>query len=210
MRNSSQEGAIRVPSRPRPHARGLGGPGDRSTSSICSRRSSEGPRSGRTAGGWGGHVAHVEPRGCLAAQRVVDNLEPFRAGLRQGNWKLIWQASLPSRVELFDIAADSAQTTRRRGEEPEVVATLKQRVKALSREAEPPLISGEAMPALKAQLFSGVVLPADVNAVEGESWRRETAQLRSARGESRTRTGLPPVDFEFCAQPSRTTTRGCN
>jgi hypothetical protein len=51
---------------------------------------------------------------------------------------------------------------------PEVVATLNQRIEALSREAVPPLIFGEAMPALKAQLFSSVVLPGDVKAVEDE------------------------------------------
>ena len=39
------------------------------------------------------------------------------------------------------------------------MATLKQRIEVLSREAVPPLIFGQAMPALKAQLFSSV-LPA--------------------------------------------------
>ncbi|HKU63111.1 MAG TPA: arylsulfatase [Gemmatimonadales bacterium] len=99
---------------------------------------------------------------------VVYNLEPFRAGLRQNNWKLIWQATLPSKVELFDIAADSAETTNLADKNPDVVARLEQRVQILSREAVAPLIFGEAMPALKAQLFSSVVLPADVKAVENE------------------------------------------
>jgi hypothetical protein len=49
-----------------------------------------------------------------------------------------------------------------------VVADLKQRIEVLSREAVPPLIFGEAMLALKAQLFSSVVLPADVKAVQEE------------------------------------------
>ncbi len=99
---------------------------------------------------------------------VVYNLEPFRAGLRQGNWKLIWQATLPSKVELFDVAADSAETTNVAEKNSEVVATLKQRIEALSREAVTPLIFGEVMPALKAQLSSSVLLPADVKAVEDE------------------------------------------
>ena len=101
-------------------------------------------------------------------KEVVYNLEPFRAGLREANWKLIWQTTLPSKVELFDIAADSAETTNVAEKHPDVVATLKDRTEALSREAVPPLIFGEAMPALKAQLFSSVVLPADVKAVEDE------------------------------------------
>ena len=49
-----------------------------------------------------------------------------------------------------------------------MVATLKERLEALSREAAPPLIFGEAMPALKAQLFSKVLLPGDVKAVEDQ------------------------------------------
>src|SRR5262245_6596394 len=99
---------------------------------------------------------------------VVYNLEPFRAGVRQGNWKLIWHATLPSKVELFDLAADSAEATNVAEKNPEVVAKLKRRVEALSREAAPPLIFGEALPALKAQLFSSVVLPEDVKAVEDQ------------------------------------------
>jgi arylsulfatase A-like enzyme len=99
---------------------------------------------------------------------VVYNIEPFRAGLRNGDWKLIWQTTLPSKVELFDMAHDSAETTNLAEKNPQVVADLKQRIEVLSREAVPPLIFGEAMPALKAQLFSTVVLPADVKAVQNE------------------------------------------
>jgi arylsulfatase B len=97
---------------------------------------------------------------------VVYNIEPFRAALRKKDWKLIWQPTLPSKVELFDIAHDSAETTNVAGKNPEVVAELKQRIEALSVEAVPPLILGEWMPAQKAQLFSSVILPADVKAVE--------------------------------------------
>src|SRR5438046_3145943 len=40
---------------------------------------------------------------------VVYDIEPFRAALRKGDWKLIWQVTLPSKVELFDIGRDSAE-----------------------------------------------------------------------------------------------------
>jgi arylsulfatase B len=99
---------------------------------------------------------------------VVYNIEPFRAALRKGAWKLIWQTTLPSKVELFDLAHDSAETTNMAEKNPKVVTELQQRIEALSREAVPPLIFGEAMPAIKAELFSSVVLPADVKAVQDE------------------------------------------
>ena len=51
---------------------------------------------------------------------------------------------------------------------PQQVAELQRRIEALSREAVPPLILGEVMPALKAELFSSVLLPADVKAVVDE------------------------------------------
>ena len=81
---------------------------------------------------------------------VVYNIEPFRAGLRKGDWKLIWQTTLPSKVELFDIAHDPAEKTNLAEKNPQMVAELKQRIEVLSREAVPPLIFGEALPALKA------------------------------------------------------------
>jgi arylsulfatase A-like enzyme len=97
---------------------------------------------------------------------VVYAVEPFRAALRQGDWKLVWQATLPSRVELFDLAKDPGETRDLSAEHPEKVAALKQRVEALAREAVSPLILGEALGAVKPALFGSVVLPADLEAVE--------------------------------------------
>ena len=48
------------------------------------------------------------------------------------------------------------------------MAELKQRIEVLSREAVPPLFFGEVMPALEAELFGSVLLPADVKAVQVE------------------------------------------
>jgi arylsulfatase A-like enzyme len=99
---------------------------------------------------------------------VVYDIEPFRAALRKGNWKLIWYATLPSRVELFDIARDPSEKSNLADQNPEVVAELKQRIEVLSRDAVPPLILGEALPVLKSQLFGSVVLPEEARAVEGQ------------------------------------------
>jgi arylsulfatase A-like enzyme len=36
----------------------------------------------------------------------IYNVEPFRGGMRQGDWKLIWRTTLPSSVELYNLAAE--------------------------------------------------------------------------------------------------------
>jgi arylsulfatase A-like enzyme len=99
---------------------------------------------------------------------VVYDIEPFRAAVRKGNWKLIWYATLPSRVELYDLARDQSEKTNLAEQNPEVVAELKQRIEALSRDAVPPLILAEALPVLKSQLFGSVVLPEEARAIEGQ------------------------------------------
>ena len=37
---------------------------------------------------------------------IVYNIEPFRAAIREGDWKLIWHTLLPQKVELYNIAED--------------------------------------------------------------------------------------------------------
>jgi arylsulfatase B len=37
---------------------------------------------------------------------IVYNVEPFRAGIREGDRKLIWRTPLPEAIELYDIAQD--------------------------------------------------------------------------------------------------------
>ena len=49
---------------------------------------------------------------------VVYNVEPFRAGLRQGDWKLIWRTPLPSALELYNIAQDPSEKNQPRRQEP--------------------------------------------------------------------------------------------
>ena len=90
---------------------------------------------------------------------VVYDVEPFRAALRQGDWKLVWQATLPSKVELFNLAQDPSETTDLAARNPEKVAELRRRVEALAREAAPPLLMKEALGTVKHVLFGSVALP---------------------------------------------------
>jgi len=44
---------------------------------------------------------------------VVYDIEPFRAAVRQGDWKLVWQVTVPSKVELFNRVVQSCAGSRR-------------------------------------------------------------------------------------------------
>ena len=70
---------------------------------------------------------------------VVYNIEPFRAALRQGDWKLVWQTVLPSKVELFNLAEDPSEKNNIATAHPDKVAAMQQRVQDLSTEAAKPL-----------------------------------------------------------------------
>jgi arylsulfatase A-like enzyme len=97
---------------------------------------------------------------------VVYDIEPFRAAVRVGDWKLVWQTTLPSRVELFNLAQDPSEQTNVADANPQRVLELQRRIEALSREAVPPLLLQEAFGALKHVLFGSVALPEDAKALE--------------------------------------------
>ncbi len=97
---------------------------------------------------------------------VVYGIEPFRAGLREGDWKLVWQVALPSRVELYNLASDPGEKNDVAAANPEQVAALQKRVAALAAQSVPPLVLQAAMGASKRVLFGSVALPDDDAAFE--------------------------------------------
>ena len=99
---------------------------------------------------------------------VVYGIEAFRAALRKGDWKLVWQATLPSRIELFDLAHDPAESVDLTARNPEKVAELQRRVEVLAREAVPSLLLEAAFGTTKHVLFGSVALPAEEKALETE------------------------------------------
>jgi arylsulfatase A-like enzyme len=94
------------------------------------------------------------------------DVEPFRAAVHQGDWKLVWQVSLPSQVELFNLAHDPSEETNLAHQNRRIVARLKQRVEAMSQEAEFPLLLTEALGAAKSVLFSSVATPEEAEAID--------------------------------------------
>lgn len=99
---------------------------------------------------------------------VVYDIEPFRAAVRQGDWKLVWRAILPSSVELFNLAQDPAEKTNLADKHPQKVAELQQRIEALAREAAPPLLLTEAFGTVKPILFGAVTFPGEQKELEGQ------------------------------------------
>ncbi len=71
---------------------------------------------------------------------LVYNVDLTSGTVREGDMKLVWTASLPPMVELFDLAADPGETTNLADQKPDVVAQLQAEVLRLSREMAMPLL----------------------------------------------------------------------
>ncbi|MBL1174773.1 MAG: arylsulfatase [Pantanalinema sp. GBBB05] len=99
---------------------------------------------------------------------IVYGIEPFRAALRQGDWKLVWRTILPSQVQLFNLAKDPSEQTNLADQQPERVAKLKQQIEEMSRDAVPPLFIKEAAGAAKSIIFSSVATPAEAEEVKNQ------------------------------------------
>jgi arylsulfatase A-like enzyme len=95
---------------------------------------------------------------------IVYNIEPFRAGIRQGDWKLVWRASLPSSVELFDLAKDPYEKADLAAANTEKVAAFQQRLNTLAKEAAKPLFFVDQFKVVKKNLMGEPILPTDEDA----------------------------------------------
>ncbi len=76
---------------------------------------------------------------------IVYNVDPMGGAVREGDWKLVWKAALPQKLQLFDLAADPSETTDLAAQHPEKVAALGNRIEALASEMAPPLLLMEAV-----------------------------------------------------------------
>src|SRR5215467_7942260 len=69
----------------------------------------------------------------------IYNVEPFRGGVRQGDWKLIWRASIPTSVDLYNLAEDPYEKNNVADAHPEKVAAMQQRLETVGKESAKPL-----------------------------------------------------------------------
>ncbi|MCC7517173.1 MAG: sulfatase-like hydrolase/transferase [Pseudomonadales bacterium] len=92
-------------------------------------------------------------------KEVVYGIQPFRAGIRQDNYKLVWHTTLPTRTELFDISNDPYEKTNIADQHPDTVKQLKQRAEQLAAESAAPMLLGSVRAASMSVLFGSVALP---------------------------------------------------
>jgi arylsulfatase A-like enzyme len=83
-------------------------------------------------------IAEGKPTG---RDELVYDIEPFRAAVRQDDWKLVWNTVLPSKVELFNLAEDPNEKTNLADKQPEKVKQLEGRIEQLSSESVKPLFT---------------------------------------------------------------------
>jgi arylsulfatase A-like enzyme len=92
---------------------------------------------------------------------IVYNIEPFRAGVREGDWKLIWRTPLPQSVELYNIARDPSEKTNLAAENPDKVAALQKRANDLAAVQIRPLWLTTEFAALKKRMGLPPAFPDD-------------------------------------------------
>jgi arylsulfatase A-like enzyme len=90
---------------------------------------------------------------------IVYNVEPFRAGIRQGDWKLIWRTLLPSSIELYNIAQDPSEKNNVATEHPDKVAQLQKRMEEVAKGSTKPLFLVEQFRAMQKGLQGEPALP---------------------------------------------------
>lgn len=92
---------------------------------------------------------------------IVYNVEMFRAALRQGDWKLNLRATLPAKVELYNITKDPGETTNLAAENTPLVAALQKRIDDLSKEMKPSLFFQETFKSYLGRHAPAPVFPND-------------------------------------------------
>jgi arylsulfatase A-like enzyme len=92
---------------------------------------------------------------------VVYNIEPFRGGLRMGDWKLIWRTPLPSALELYNIAQDPYEKTNLADRNPQKVAELQKRIEELAKQSAKSLFLLDAFQAVTGAAHGAPALPDD-------------------------------------------------
>ena len=90
---------------------------------------------------------------------VIYNVEPFRAGVREGDWKLIWRTPLPSAAELYNIRQDPSEKNDLATQSPEKVSELEQRANALAATMTKPLFLETEFKAMLQRLGMPPALP---------------------------------------------------
>ena len=94
-------------------------------------------------------------------KEIVYNVEMFRGAVRQGDWKLVWRATLPSKLELYNIAKDPGETENLAAANPQIVADLQKRIDGLAKEMKPSMYFEATFKSYLGRHAPGPVFPND-------------------------------------------------
>jgi arylsulfatase A-like enzyme len=92
---------------------------------------------------------------------IVYNVEPFRAGIREGDWKLIWRTPLPAAIELYNIAQDPSEKNNVAADNPDMVAMLQKRANELAATMAKSLLLQAEFGAMRERLHMPPALPGE-------------------------------------------------
>ena len=92
---------------------------------------------------------------------IVYNVEPLRAGVRQGDWKLIWRTPLPSAPELYNIPQDPSEKNNVAGQNADKLVELQRRANELAGAQVKPLFLETEFKALLKRLAVPPALPGE-------------------------------------------------
>ncbi|TIV96781.1 MAG: sulfatase, partial [Mesorhizobium sp.] len=87
---------------------------------------------------------------------IVYNVDPMAGAVREGEWKLLWSATLPQKIELFDLSQDKSEATNLADKYPDKVKVLQARITELAAQMKPPLL---LMEAVRLTYFTPLVTP---------------------------------------------------
>ena len=77
--------------------------------------------------------------GLSPREAILLNVEPLRGAIRVGEWKLIVRATLPSKLELFDIANDPEESQNQADAYPDRVKSLLKQLNEYAYEMATPM-----------------------------------------------------------------------
>jgi arylsulfatase A-like enzyme len=100
---------------------------------------------------------------------IVYNIEPFRAAIRQGDWKLIWRTMLPSSVDLYNLAKDPSEQANLAVANPDKVIAMEQRLNAQAKDAAKPLFLLDQFKVIMKNMNGEPVMPIDEQFSEADA-----------------------------------------